>query len=427
MLKKLRILAPKSLSSRFILIIILPAILIQSITAYIFYARHWEDVSYYMQSSLTDDVNLIINMLNDKKYTFAQISDYSANYLKFKIIKNSKNIYKHNSKFNDLAKSIKGKDITIWQHNERENIFIYLKDKNLIFEVPRKRIYTPTTTIFMAWMFTVSAIFITVSLIFTKNQIRAITRLAEAAEAFGRGQDISTFKPEGAKEVKKAGFAFLDMKERIEQQVNQRTVMLAGVSHDLRTPLTRIKLALAMLPSNDETCAIQEDINEMQHMISEYLDFAKRDDLESFQEIDIIEFTRNIIKRYQTQDKKVYLITKFKNLNANIKAVSFRRAMVNIIDNGLRFGNLVEVTIEKKGDKLRIYIEDNGNGIPEQEHEKIFSAFYRSDYARNLKHSGAGLGLAISRDIINSHGGNIKVNKNNLKLKGASIAIEIKI
>ncbi|MBN9542861.1 MAG: ATP-binding protein [Alphaproteobacteria bacterium] len=427
---------PKSIWGRFFLIIILPAILIQIITAYVFYDRHWEDVSTYLEKSVIGDISLINKMLQDKKLPNYEIKSLAAENLFIRILPYKPLDNTDDEKFDSLKlhlqKVFKSDSFIINQQNDREDIYISvnLPDYKLTFEIPRKRLYTPTLNIFIAWMLGVSTILIIIALSFTRNQVKSIERLSTAARVFGEGGDISNFKPEGAEEVRRAGYAFIAMKEKIEQQINQRTQMLAGVSHDLKTPLTRIKLSLAMFPKNDETDAIQSDITEMQHIIDEYLQFAGQIEVESKQKIDIIGLLQDIVIRYKSQGAKLKINKDIESCMIFARPVSMRRAFTNIIDNGLKYGEEAEITVHHTRSRLTIIIEDNGSGIKPEEHEKVFSAFYRSDYARNMsdkKQLGAGLGLAIARDIFNAHGAKIKVNKTNLKLKGASIEIQFKI
>lgn len=429
-------LQPQSLFARFLAIILIPWFTLQAITIYIFFDRHWEGVSYYMKQSLINDIRIIVRLYNDQLYQEEQIIDYAANYLSFEIKKISRqdavNLINKSNKhkiLQHLSRELQGvldEEFGLYQDKQDQDIIIITKQRNnyYLIEIPRKRIITPTIGIFLTWIVSSAIILIVIAIIFMRNQVRSIIKLATAAESFGRGQDISNFKPEGAREVRIAGINFLKMKDRIEQQFTQRTLMLAGVSHDLKTPLTRIKLRLAMLPENSEIEAIQEDINEMQYMISEYLELiSSQDELEDFNEIDIIEMIKDIIKKFDIHN--IEFSPQFAELQILIKPFSLKRAIINIIDNAFKHGDKVWIDIRKDFETIKIIIEDNGPGIPKEEEDKIFKAFYRADYARNLNKAGAGLGLAISQNIILTHGGNIYVSKRNYKLNGASFVIEL--
>jgi two-component system osmolarity sensor histidine kinase EnvZ len=295
----------------------------------------------------------------------------------------------------------------------------------VIVRVPRKRFYTPTTHIFLSWMGGTTAVLLIISILLSKNQIRAISRLANAADRLGKGEDVTRFKLEGAREVRKAGLAFLEMKQRIERHISQRTEMLAGVSHDLRTPLTRIKLQLAMIESEVPVDGIKSNILEMEYMIKEYLDFARGDVGEALTEVNWEVFLKSILSNYDHSPAKFDFIVEDsgKSLTAFIKPKAFKRAIMNIIDNASYYGTHVVITLGLTNGSHKITIEDNGPGIPKEDKGKAFQPFYRGDSSRNLQTGGVGLGLAIAKDIINSHAGNIELGDS--KLGGVIIGITV--
>lgn len=423
---------PRSLFARFILIIILPIIIIQSVTAYIFYNRHWEDVTISMQSSVVGDMAILYRLINSNSND--KTIEYADKYLNIKLnITSPKKRYLKSyipqEKFEALYKVIKNKMPyvvvkSIYQDTDRDNVFIEVTSKGKLysFEIPRKRLYTPTTSIFISWMLLTSLVLVLIALTFAKNQIRAIIRLADASHQFGLGKDISKFKPEGALEVRKAGMAFLDMKSRIEEQINQTKIMLAGISHDLRTPITRIMLQLAFLRPSKEIDEIKEDLESMQHMINEYIQYVKNNQLETINNIDICALLKNLIGKFY-KDKNITYEFEMESLYIDIRANAIKRAIANVIENGLKFGSKLYVNLKIQDEKIVITIEDNGPGIPKQERENIFKAFYKLDASRNLNKMGVGLGLAISKDIITQQGGEIYINSNNIKLPGSSICI----
>lgn len=435
MIKTLKkFLVPRSIWARFMMIIVLPAIIIQLATAYVFYERHWKDVSMYLEKSVLGEIKLLDRLMRDSRFKKSEVSYLAQKYLQIKNYPAKKIDDNNDPKFESLRKEFSkiADNLRISQDNERDDIKIGITNSkySYVFEVPRKRLFTPTINIFIAWVFGVSSLVIIVALIFTRNQVKSIERLSEAAKIFGEGGDISEFKPEGADEVRKAGFAFIMMKEKIEQQINQRTQMLAGVSHDLKTPITRMKLSLAMMPENEDTKALINDLDEMQSIISNYLDFASKVDLEKKQTVDLIELLTAIINKHKIGGEKVTFKNELKHCFISARPISLRRALSNVIENGIKYGDEVIVAISKTRSKIVIVIEDNGPGILPSEHEKVFSAFFRSDYARNMndkKSQGTGLGLAIARDIFNSHGASIKVNKNPYYLQGASFEIQFRL
>ena len=377
---------------------------------------------------------MLYQLINDNPNN--KVAEYADKYLNIKLkvssIKN-RNIKKYipYEKFDTLYSLIKNKIPgvivkSIYQDNERDNVFIEFIDKKKLynFEIPRKRLYTPTTSIFISWMILTSLVLVFIALTFAKNQIRAIIRLADAAYQFGLGNDISNFKPEGALEVRKAGIAFLDMKSRIEEQMKQIKIMLAGISHDLRTPITRIMLQLEFLKPSKEITEIKEDLESMQHMISEYIDYIKNNQLEDIVKTDICELLKNLINKFYKNGNIEYDL-EIKSLYANIRPNAIKRAISNVIENGIKFGSKIYIDLKYKKGKVIIIIEDNGPGIPESERENIFKAFYKLDASRNMNKTGVGLGLSISKDIINQQGGYIYINDKNIRLSGASIVIKI--
>jgi two-component system osmolarity sensor histidine kinase EnvZ len=252
---------------------------------------------------------------------------------------------------------------------------------------------------------------ITIAIIFLKNQTRPITKLAEASEKFGRGEDIEEFRPSGALEIRKAGLEFNKMRNRILRHLNQRSEMLSGISHDLRTPLTRIKLQLTMIKDNNLSKKLSEDIDEMEKMLSEYLQFASSGAKEKSGTFDLSELVENIINKYENPNiSKNYNKRIYFNGRKNL----IQRCINNLIDNSIKYGENINLIIEKKVSNIVISIEDDGPGIPESEYENVIKPFYKIDKSRSESKSSVGLGLAISSDIIKSHGGDINFSKSNL-------------
>ncbi len=289
---------------------------------------------------------------------------------------------------------------------------ILLDDGLLVIHASHKRLANPTTYIFVLWMIGTASVLILVSILFLRGQIRSIIRLAKAAELFGKGQDTPDFKPQGAREIRLAAIAFIQMRERIKRLLDRRTQMLASVSHDLRTPLTRMKLQLELMSKSEERDSLEQDILEMQRMLDGYLDFARGVPQEKSVPTALIPYIHEIEEQYKNHDGAIenYITD---DITVHIRPESFKRALYNIIDNGLHYGSNVAILtkIHPEEDQIDIYIDDNGPGIPPIHHQDVFQAFFRLDEARGSTTGGVGLGLSITRDIINRHGGDIQLDR----------------
>jgi two-component system osmolarity sensor histidine kinase EnvZ len=289
-------------------------------------------------------------------------------------------------------------------------IEVFSKNSIISFITPSKRINNPTTYIFILWMTGTSLIFLLLSIIFTRNQIRPIIKLARAADRFGKGQKNLHLKPEGAAEIRKASMAFIKMKERIERQISYRTEMLAGVSHDLRTPLTRMKLQLAMT-QDSELLQMANDINDMEYMINSYIDFARGDIKENTKLIYFNDLLNQVFAPYKNKDFSIINKVDFK---VALKINALKRCFQNLLDNAFKYGNKVILNCYATQSELYIELHDNGPGIPSNQREEVFKPFFRLDQSRNKDTGGAGLGLAVTRDIINNHGGQIYLNSSEI-------------
>ena len=421
----LKPIVPESLFGRFLLIIIIPMVLVPLIATYIFYERHWNSVSRHMTMALAGEVSLLTTML----------SDASSNKYPSLLETANKNLYITASFEKDAAPVINlstpttppllllheelrtsiTHPFTISYSNEENKIAIDIQLSHGVLHISTtaKRIQNKTTYIFILWMTGAATLLLAISILFSKNQIRTITRLATAAEKFGRGLEITDFKPEGAKEVRQAAKAFIRMKERIKRQVTKRTEMLAGISHDLRTPLTRMKLQLAMMEDSDEIRAMQLDITEMEKMIQEYLDFVRGEGTEPAAPVHIPSLLKDILSCYGNHSAQISL-----NISTDITTLlrkqAMKRTITNLCDNALRYGKHINISAKNTTDELIIIVEDDGPGIPEDKHKTVFKPFSRLDHSRNLDTGGVGLGMTIARDIVNSHGGNITLGKSTL-------------
>jgi two-component system osmolarity sensor histidine kinase EnvZ len=284
-----------------------------------------------------------------------------------------------------------------------------MTDSVLHLIISRKRLFSSTTYVFVIWMVGTSLILFGVATIFMRNQVKPIRRLAVAADNFGKGRDVTQFKPEGAREVRQAASAFLAMRERISRQISQRTDMLAGVSHDLRTPLTRMKLQLAMIKQTDGAKELSSDVDEMEHMLEGYLAFARGEGTETPRSSDVSTVLNEVVTQAHRKSKAVDLHTEGE-LIVPLRPQAFKRCMTNLIDNAIRYANHVTVRAGTRGNAIEITVDDDGPGIPEDQREDVFKSFYRIDNSRNPETGGVGLGLTIARDVIRSHGGDITLS-----------------
>ena len=288
------------------------------------------------------------------------------------------------------------------------DIRVQVDEGVLRFIAARERVFAPTGYVFIFWLITTTVVSSLISILFIRRQSDPIRELADAAAAFGKGQDISDFKPRGASEVRMAGQSFLKMRQRLRRHIEQRTLMLAGVSHDLRTPLTRLKLQLAMQDDSDDTRAARRDVDEMDAMLTGYLDFARGMGKEKPQAIQLSDFISNVV------DGRNVTIKSFEDIEISIRPLMLKRCLGNLISNALKYGKTCELRVEQSSDFLMICVEDNGPGIPAEQRQNVFKAFQRLDEARNQNVEGVGLGLSISQDIAQLHGGAILLSDSDL-------------
>jgi two-component system osmolarity sensor histidine kinase EnvZ len=300
--------------------------------------------------------------------------------------------------------------IDAYAYSDRILISLQLNDGVLRVITSEKRLFSTTTYIFIMWMIGTSLVLIAVAIIFLRNQIRPIRRLAEAADSFGKGRDVDDFHPSGASEIRRAAAAFRIMKERIQRQISQRTEMLAGVSHDLRTPLTRMKLQLAMLGDGEEVRELRRDVADMEKMITGYLAFARGQDNEAAVATDLPELLHEVVNAARRQGGNVELSTDT-DMMVPIRPNAFKRCLTNLVENAMRHARHVAISARQLEDSVEIAIDDDGPGIPEERREDVFRPFTRLDRSRNLDSGSVGLGLTIARDVIRGHGGDITLSQ----------------
>ena len=416
---------PKGLYWRSILIIILPMVLLQAVVAVVFMERHYDQITRRLSDVLTNTIAGLVGTYNayPQGEDYKELSQLAARdfRLNVTILKDGKLPPPAPKPFfstvdRALATRLENKiSRPFWVdtvgNSDLLEIRILLADGNVMRIFADRRQAVPSNThIFIVWMVGTALVLIVVAILFLRNQIRPILALANAAEAFGMGQTVEDFRPRGAREVRRASVAFIQMRDRIERQIDQRTTMLSGVSHDLRTVLTRFKLQLALLPSDVDTKELEEDVNEMQRMLQEYLDFARGDASEAVGEVDLKALLAKMADNGRKWGMDVALdlpetLPSFKG-----KPIALERCFGNIVHNASRFGKQLSLSARSGPKSVVITIDDDGPGIEPDKREEVFKAFHRLDDARNQNTPGSGLGLSIVRDIVRSHGGEIKLS-----------------
>ena len=415
---------PKRLFYRALLIVAIPVIVLQLVISIVFFDSLWIKTNKGMTRALVSEIKTFMEVYNNDEFNREEITNLFSVYqdLNIEFIDNKKFDYLYNERwFSPIDRTLRrelkstfGSEM-FWFNtsNYKELIDIKIKYQNGYFRflVPKDRITSSSARIFGLWITVPAIIMVIISLIFLKNQTRPITALAKAAERFGRGEEIEEFKPSGAAEIRQAGFEFDRMRKRIIRHLNQRSEMLSGISHDLRTPLTRMKLQIAFIKDKELGNKLTEDINEMEKMLNEYLQFTSSTFLEKDEEFNLSELINEIINKYNNTNitSEIFngiLISGRKNL--------IKRCINNLIDNAIKYGNKVKIELTKNKNNLFIKINDDGPGIPENEYENVFKPFYKIDKGRAEAKSSVGLGLSIASDIIRSHGGNIKLEKSSI-------------
>jgi len=431
----LRKIFPRTLLFRSLLIVIAPIILIQIVVGGVFFDSIWYKTNRGLVRSAANEINTflalypefkqknksneLINIYKDKSGIIISIKKETQQLPSTETVKwyslydkivleefseKIKNPYWHNVRFNSSYVQV-----------------LVLLNKNEVIEflVPKSKIRSTSGRIFALWITVPSLIFLFISIIFLRNQIRPIVLLSQAAERFGKGQFDSDFKVSGALEIRQASYEFERMKRRILKHISQRTAMLSGISHDLKTPLTRLKLQIELLNKNQKLNSLKEEITEMEKMINEYLDFASNQYSQPVEKFNIVQLIQNLIDK---SFKKNIKIKSPKSLIFSGRKNLIRRCIANIINNSQKYAENISITCKKIKKTILINIDDDGPGIADEHKEKVFRPFYRVDKSRSLKDSNVGLGLSIVEDIVNSHGGTVKL-LNNPKGKGLIILL----
>jgi len=422
---------PKRLFYRALLIVAIPVILIQLIITIVFFDSLWIKTNKGMTKALVNEIKTFMEVYSNENYDKQETKNLFSVYqdLNIEFVDDEEFNYSYNERwFSPIDRTLRrelksrfGSDV-FWfdtsSYKELIDLRIKYQSGYFRFLFPRDRITSSSARIFGLWITVPAIIVVIISLIFLKNQTRPITALSKAAEKFGKGEEIGEFKPTGAAEIRQAGLEFEKMRKRIIRHLNQRSEMLSGISHDLRTPLTRMKLQTAFIKDKDLASKMKDDINEMEKMLNEYLQFTSSSFLEKDELFNLSELIIEIIDKYNNDNiyKTVPLEIYFNGRKNLIK-----RCINNLIDNSIKYANKVTIELTKNNNSLFIKIDDDGPGIPEKEYENVFKPFYKIDKGRAETKSSVGLGLSITSDIIRSHGGNIKLEKSNLN--GLSVKI----
>ncbi len=421
--------APEDLYRRALAIMITPVVLLQLLLAFVLVSRYLDNVANVLARTLADETSLLIELYQKSDKSDAAlraVQSYAHEILHMDLVVQRSDVLpvvlpsSVISVFDKRINAFLAQDLklpfVVDSNVPGENVEIHVQvepQKMFVFRVGTNRAQAVGTPLLLLFMALATLLFMGIAVVFMRNQIKPILDLTAAAQQFGKGREIRSFKPEGATEVRLAGEAFLDMKRRIARHVEQRTTLLAGVSHDLRTILTRFKLELAVLGGGAKTKPLHDDVNEMQHMLEDYMAFVRGDGGEQTSDINVVELVATVADSLDRTRQKIVLCN-LPDMKIQLKATAFRRLLSNVVVNALRFGKRVEISGEQRDQRLWLYIDDDGPGVPQHLRDDVFKPFTRLDEARNLDHSGSGLGLAIALDIAHAHGGDIDLRDSDL-------------
>lgn len=429
---------PAGLYPRSLIIVVAPMVLLQSIVVLIFMERHWDAVTRQLSAAVTRDIAMLVQLYenwqpDDKYQGLIELAGEQLE-ITMSVLPEEQLPVDSQKPFFRLLDSALTDEISRrinkphWIDTVGRSNFVDIRIQSgstvLRFIAQRGRTYASNSHIFILWMVGTSLVLLTVAIVFLRNQIRPIQRLAEAAEAFGLGREVENFRPRGAAEVQRAAIAFIRMRERIERQIEQRTTMLAGVSHDLRTLLTRFKLQLAFLGEGPDVEALEGDVNEMQHMLEDYLAFARGDGGEIPAEVSLENLFAEIERDALARGESVAFDVQGPE-HVTLKPNAFKRCVLNLVHNACRMATEIRVTVRERGGRLHVTVDDDGPGIPPDKRSDVFRPFFRLDDARNQDTGGTGLGLAIARDIALAHGGEILLADSELGGLKATVRIPV--
>ena len=420
--KFLKKILPKQLFYRSLIIVAAPIIIMQITISIVFFDSLWIKTKKGMARALVNEIATFIDTYENENNDKEQIIKLFENHLQFNIKyetnKNFPNIFTKrwfSPIDRSLRRELKSQNFNFWFDTTgyKNLIDLKLKYKNGYFQffIPRERLSTTPVRLFALWITLPAILVILIAILFLKNQTKPITKLAEASERFGRGEDVEEYRPSGALEIRKAGLEFDRMRKRILRHLNQRSEMLSGISHDLRTPLTRIKLQLAFIKDEEITNKLTRDVDEMEKMLNEYLQFSRSNFTEKSEKFNLSELIMSIVKRYENKN---ILVDQETEIFFSGRKNLIQRCLNNLLDNAINFSKNIKIKQQKIKKNVLIFVEDDGPGIPPSEYENVFKPFYKADKSRNQTKSSVGLGLSIASDIIRSHGGNIELGKSEM-------------
>ena len=410
---------PKQLFYRGLLIVAIPIIILQITITFVFFDSLWIKTNKGMTRALVGEIKTFMNAYEngefDKDFLVILFKEDLNFNIKFEPSKAlpKKDMERWFSPIDrTLRRELKSRLPDYWfdttSYKNLIDLRIKYKDGYFQFFIPKERVTSSSARLFALWITLPAFLLIIIAIIFLKNQTRPIINLARASEKFGKGENVDDFRPSGALEIRQAGYEFDKMRKRIIRHLNQRSEMLSGISHDLRTPLTRIKLQLAFIKDENISKKLSKDVQEMEKMLNEYLQFASSHSNEKTERFNLTNLVENIINKYETKN-----ITS--DLNKNIylegRKILIERCLGNLIDNGIKYAIKVHIKLSKNTQNITIIIDDDGSGIPENEYNNVFKPFYKIDKSRGDSKSSVGLGLSIASDVVKSHGGNILLDK----------------
>ena len=429
---------PRTLFFRTMLLIFVPLIVVQIVSVVMFFDGSWSRMGRRLSENLAADMSFITDLVQKDVSKVAKVQEMADKTFGIQM-----EYYDNQEKYQVISKTHRGSKMVVGYleealeetfPNAKREILLSKDDNDLIvliddehglfkFVTSKKKIFSSSIFMFVVWMVGTSILLFLVAVLFLRIQVRSIAELAQVAEDFGKGIDNKNFKPYGSSEVRKAAIAFIKMKERIQRQISERTQMLAGVSHDLRTPLTRMKLQAAMMPEGEDKKDFLSDVDEMEKMLDGYLAFVSGEAGEKSTFVDMNEMILSIINKFRNKKALIRYSTNDEVSAIQVREQALKRALTNIISNAFRYGKTIAVKLESNDKKLWISVDDDGPGIPADKREDVFKAFYRLENSRNKETGGVGLGLSIAKDVITSHGGTIELLDS--ELGGLKVLISI--
>ena len=426
---------PKRLFYRALLIVAVPILVLQLIITIVFFDSLWIKTNKGMTRALINEINTFVEVYDNEKINRDELKNLFSLFLDLNIefVDEENFDSQYNERWfspidrtlrRELKSNFSAKQYWFDTLSYKELIDLRIKYENGYFKflVPKDRVTSSSARLFALWITVPAIIMVIISLIFLKNQTRPITNLARAAERFGKGEEIEEFKPSGALEIRQAGYEFDKMRKRILRHLNQRTEMLSGISHDLRTPLTRMKLQVAFIKDKDLSIKLTDDINEMEKMLNEYLQFTSSSYIEKDEIFNLSDLIIMVIEKYNNESISKDITPR---VYVNGRKNLINRCLNNIIDNALKYGNKVDIKLNKKDTNILIIVDDDGPGISNKEYDNVFKPFYKIDKGRADAKSSVGLGLSIASDIVRSHGGNITLEKSKMSGLRAKIFLPV--